>query len=223
MEKTADIKAVLLGESAVGKSSLVERLNGNGFSETKGSTIGAAFISKSVVRNSRRINLHLWDTAGQERFHNLTPLYYRNAHTAIVVFDLSSPQSFKKAGYWIDELFNYNGGENQQLQILLVGNKLDLLGLKDEVEPVDSVYTEDMYNECEFISEVKAFMKQHDKYLVPKLFKTSAKHNVGIFELFDYIINNVKDEMFVSSGDELNKKDHVDLSFKTRVTNGCQC
>lgn len=73
-KRTVDYKIVLLGESSVGKSSILERLQNNSFDDNKSSTIGAAFISKKVVRDTDLINLQIWDTAGQERFHNLTQI-----------------------------------------------------------------------------------------------------------------------------------------------------
>lgn len=211
-KRKVDYKIVLLGESSVGKSSILERLQNNSFNDNKSSTIGAAFISKKIVTTSNDlINLQIWDTAGQERFHNLTPLYYRNSNVSIIVFDLNNLESFKKAEYWINELNNYINDEadGQNMEIVLVGNKLDLLENGD----------------CSFEDEVNKFIAKNSKII--KYFKTSAKENTQIFELFDFIINNINDNLFVDIDDnnDNSKRGLIDLSFKNNSLNSsnCQC
>ncbi|ODV85247.1 hypothetical protein CANARDRAFT_191659, partial [[Candida] arabinofermentans NRRL YB-2248] len=180
-------KIVLLGESSVGKSSVLQRIQNNTFDDLKSSTIGAAFISKKVFQNDNNndnlINLQIWDTAGQERFHNLTPLYYRNSNLALIIFDLNDLESFKKAEYWINELKQFkNDNDSSEIKILLIGNKLDLLKGDDD------------FKECEFNDTINEFLNLNPDVL--KYFKTSAKLNIGISELFNYIIDNVDDSLF---------------------------
>lgn len=88
-------KLVLLGESSVGKSSLVLRFCKDKFQEYQESTIGAAFITQSVFLEDQNaiVKFDIWDTAGQERYHSLAPMYYRGAQAAIVVYDISSSVS----------------------------------------------------------------------------------------------------------------------------------
>ncbi|KAG7868303.1 hypothetical protein KL918_001961 [Ogataea parapolymorpha] len=134
---SADFKLVLLGESSVGKSSILQRVQNGTFDDTKASTVGAAFVSKKVSKDNgdKMINLQIWDTAGQERFHNLTPLYYRNSNMAFIVFDMTSIDSFRKAEYWIKELETYKSDNNSSLKLVLVGNKCDLVneGLRKRI------------------------------------------------------------------------------------------
>ncbi|AGO13422.1 AaceriACL084Cp [[Ashbya] aceris (nom. inval.)] len=118
------IKLVLLGEAAVGKSSIVLRFVSNDFSENKEPTIGAAFLTQRVNMDSKTIKFEIWDTAGQERFASLAPMYYRNAQAALVVYDVTKPQSFIKARHWVKELHEQ---ASKGIVIALVGNKLDLL------------------------------------------------------------------------------------------------
>lgn len=91
--KPIQVKLVLLGEAAVGKSSLVLRFVNNEFQENKEPTIGAAFLTQKCKLDDKIIKFEIWDTAGQERFHSLAPMYYRNAQAAVVVYDITKPVS----------------------------------------------------------------------------------------------------------------------------------
>lgn len=118
------VKLVLLGEAAVGKSSLVLRFVSNDFQENKEPTIGAAFLTQKCTVGDRTIKYEIWDTAGQERFALLAPMYYRNAQAALVVYDVTKPASFIKARHWVKELHEQAA---KDITIALVGNKYDLV------------------------------------------------------------------------------------------------
>lgn len=93
--KPVQVKLVLLGEAAVGKSSLVLRFVNGEFQDNKEPTIGAAFLTQKCKLDDKIIKLYtvliseIWDTAGQERFHSLAPMYYRNAQAAVVAYDIT--------------------------------------------------------------------------------------------------------------------------------------
>lgn len=117
-------KLVLLGESAVGKSSLVLRFVKGQFHEYQESTIGAAFLTQTVqVDSETTMKFEIWDTAGQERYHSLAPMYYRGAQAAIVVFDITNLDTFGRAKNWVRELQRQ---ANPNIVIALAGNKVDL-------------------------------------------------------------------------------------------------
>jgi small GTP-binding protein len=122
-QKPIQVKLVLLGEAAVGKSSLVLRFVNNEFQENKEPTIGAAFLTQKCKLQDKIIKFEIWDTAGQERFHSLAPMYYRNAQAAIVAYDITKEASLDKAKAWVKELQRQ---ANPNIVIALVGNKLDL-------------------------------------------------------------------------------------------------
>merc|ERR1712113_628789 len=102
--RLAQFKLVLLGESAVGKSSLVLRFVKGQFHKFQESTIGAAFLTQTVLLDDTTVKFEIWDTAGQERYHSLAPMYYRGAQAAVVVYDVTSNDSFERAQRWISEL-----------------------------------------------------------------------------------------------------------------------
>lgn len=126
VNKICQFKVVLLGESAVGKSSLVLRFMKREFHEFQASTIGAAFLTQTVQITrfqfqNTTVKFEIWDTAGQERYHSLAPMYYRGAQAALIVYDITSKESFLKAQNWVRELQRQ---ANANIVIALVGNKL---------------------------------------------------------------------------------------------------
>ncbi|KAJ5071690.1 ras-related protein rab-5c [Anaeramoeba ignava] len=117
------LKLVLLGESAVGKSSIVLRFCKGQFFSNQEPTIGAAFLSQKIKVGNSMIKLQIWDTAGQERYHSLAPMYYRGSAAAIVVYDITSKDSFERAKVWVEELASQ---ATSNILIALAGNKVDL-------------------------------------------------------------------------------------------------
>ncbi|KAF8578613.1 GTP-binding protein RAB5 [Ramaria rubella] len=124
MSRQFQFKLVLLGESAVGKSSLVLRFVKDQFDDYRESTIGAAFLTQTVqLDDATTVKFEIWDTAGQERYKSLAPMYYRNANCAVVVYDITQMASLDKARTWIRELQRQ---ADPSIVILLCGNKTDL-------------------------------------------------------------------------------------------------
>eukprot|EP00268_Persea_americana_P056809 TRINITY_DN6750_c0_g1_i1.p1 TRINITY_DN6750_c0_g1~~TRINITY_DN6750_c0_g1_i1.p1 ORF type:complete len:146 (+),score=20.04 TRINITY_DN6750_c0_g1_i1:280-717(+) len=104
--KNLRVKLVLLGDSGVGKSCIVLRFVRGQFDPTSKVTVGASFLSQTIaLQDSTTIKFEIWDTAGQERYAALAPLYYRGAAVAVVVYDITSPDSFNKAQYWVKVFF----------------------------------------------------------------------------------------------------------------------
>ncbi|ESN98859.1 hypothetical protein HELRODRAFT_107032 [Helobdella robusta] len=175
--KSYQYKLVLLGESAVGKSSLVLRFVKGQFHDYQESTIGAAFLTQSVCLEDATVKFEIWDTAGQERYHSLAPMYYRGAHVAIVVYDITSQDTFSRAKTWIKELQRQ---ASAGIVICLVGNKIDLAD-KKMVET----------------SEAKAYADENGLLFM----ETSAKTATNVTELFIAIAKKLpKNESTSHSG-----------------------
>lgn len=121
--RVCHFKLVLLGDAAVGKSCLVVRFVRDEFYEFQEPTIGAAFLTQTVALDDATVKFEIWDTAGQERYRSLAPMYYRGAAAAIVVYDITDPDSFAGAKSWVKEL-QRRGDPN--VIIALAGNKADL-------------------------------------------------------------------------------------------------
>ncbi|XP_042491821.1 ras-related protein RHN1-like isoform X5 [Macadamia integrifolia] len=124
------VEMVLLGDMGTGKTSLVLRFVKGQFFDFQESTIGAAFFTQVLSLNEATLKFDIWDTAGQERYHSLAPMYYRGAAAAVVVYDITSTDSFVKAKKWVQELQRQG---NSNLVMVLVANKADLVS-KRQVE-----------------------------------------------------------------------------------------
>lgn len=122
--KNLRIKLVLLGDSGVGKSCIVLRFVRGQFDPSSKVTVGASFLSQTItLKDSTSVKFEIWDTAGQERYASLAPLYYRGAAAAVVVYDITNPETFLKAQFWVKELQKHG---NPDIVMALVGNKADL-------------------------------------------------------------------------------------------------
>mmetsp|Transcript_34280 Transcript_34280/g.85815 ORF Transcript_34280/g.85815 Transcript_34280/m.85815 type:complete len:230 (+) Transcript_34280:336-1025(+) len=159
------VKLVLLGDTGVGKSCIVQRYVRGAFDPSSKVTVGAAFMAHSVpLPDGSTVKFEIWDTAGQERYMSLAPLYYRGASAAAIVYDITVQESFEKAKYWVKELQKNSTGE---IIIILVGNKSDL-------EAHRQVQTEDAqaYADSQGMLFLEASAKTADK--IPELFEGLA-------------------------------------------------
>ncbi|TFK73040.1 ras-domain-containing protein [Pluteus cervinus] len=123
-ERGIDSKIVIMGNSGVGKTSLLRRYTQNKFDpKNTTSTSGAFFVTKKVTVNGLKVRLQLWDTAGQERFRSMAPMYYRGANAALLLYDITNASTFADIRGWLEELKKNCPPE---LIIYIVGSKADL-------------------------------------------------------------------------------------------------
>ena len=158
-------KFLLIGESGVGKSSILLRFTDDVFSGRPVSTIGQDFKTKMLDIEGSRIEVQVWDTAGQERFRTITSSFFRNAHGIFMVYDVTDARSFRRLKNWMSELRRYCPQSSKKM---IVGNKIDLAASR--AVNLDEVKT--LANENNFqYTEVSA----KTKYNVVKAFETLAK------------------------------------------------
>ncbi|CAL5339317.1 unnamed protein product [Camellia sinensis] len=187
--KNIQAKLVLLGDMGTGKTSLVLRFVKGQFYDYQESTIGAAFFTQVLSLNEATIKFDIWDTAGQERYYSLAPMYYRGAAAAVVVYDITSMDSFERAKKWVQELQRQ---ENPNLVTVLVANKADLATkrLVENERVRSSKYSGSSHkkkemrttNGCE--RKCKPEGEQYAKENGLLFFETSAKTAQNVNELF---------------------------------------
>uniref|UniRef100_A0A7S1LKL5 Ras-related protein Rab-1 n=1 Tax=Alexandrium catenella TaxID=2925 RepID=A0A7S1LKL5_ALECA len=165
------VKLLLLGDSAVGKSSLLMRFCESKFESNFVLTIGVDFKWKQVERNSKKLKLQVWDTAGQERFRTITPAYYRAAMGVVITYDITDHDSFDHVEYWVQQLDQHG---DAAVQRILVGNKSDLGDLR-KVAKEDGEALAAKFNMAFFETSAKsgenvddAFLKIADEVVVQR-------------------------------------------------------
>lgn len=121
------LKVIILGDSGVGKTSLMNQYVNRKFSNQYKATIGADFLTKEVMVDDRLVTLQIWDTAGQERFQSLGVAFYRGSDCCMLVYDVTMPNSFKTLDNWRDEfLIQASPRDPENFPFVVVGNKIDL-------------------------------------------------------------------------------------------------
>ncbi|OWF49626.1 Ras-related protein Rab-11B [Mizuhopecten yessoensis] len=118
---------VLVGDSGVGKTNLLSRFTRNEFNAESKSTIGVEFATRNLTIKGKTVRAQIWDTAGQERYRAITSVYYRGAVGALVVYDITKPETFENLQKWLDELKEH---ADPYVCIMIVGNKTDLRSVR---------------------------------------------------------------------------------------------
>ncbi|OAD54589.1 Ras-related protein Rab-39B [Eufriesea mexicana] len=165
-------RLILIGDSTVGKSSLLKYFTDGKFAELSDPTVGVDFFARLIeVQDGTRIKLQLWDTAGQERFRSITKSYYRNSVGALLVYDVCNRASFEHIPQWMMEARRHI--EPHRPVFALVGCKLDLVtnGSRREVSK----------------EEARAFANLHEINHI----ETSAKTGVNVEEAFRTVTQEV--------------------------------
>ncbi|XP_072233900.1 ras-related protein Rab-19-like [Leuresthes tenuis] len=116
-------KIILIGDSNVGKTCVVQNFKSGVFSEKQQNTIGVDFTVRTLDIEGKKVKMQVWDTAGQERFRTITQSYYRSAHGAMIAYDITRHSTFDSVTHWIKEVELY-GAAN--VVLALIGNKCDL-------------------------------------------------------------------------------------------------
>ncbi|OMJ70729.1 hypothetical protein SteCoe_31229 [Stentor coeruleus] len=160
MNDLEQAKVVLLGDANSGKTSILQRYIGKTFNNHSSPTIGSTYLTKIVDFNRKSIKLCIWDTAGQERYYSLAPSYAREAKVCMLVYDITSKDSFYNLDRWYNCIKDHLA---ENVIIVIVGNKHDL-------ESKEAVPVEEVKNFAEIIGAM---------YM-----RTSAKCDTGIEEMF---------------------------------------
>jgi len=195
------VKTILIGDSGVGKSSLLYRFTDQDWNPHYIATIGVDFKVMTFERQNKVVKLQLWDTAGQERFRTITHAYYRGSHGIVVVYDVTNRETFDDIRHWLEDVRKYGADD---VPMIIVGNKADMVKHRQ-------VSTE----------EGQALAAS----LVCDHFETSAKDDVGVEVAFNKIVHHcLKQRVKIIDNNTKNRTrlpptDPVHLGSRSR----CEC
>ena len=161
------IKIIVVGDSGVGKTNLINRFATDKFDTNSKATIGVEFVYKTLKIGKEVIKVEVWDTAGQERYRSITSSYYKGARGAIIVYDITNDDSFHNVESWMNEVVKKG---KKDIQFLLLGNKSDLVNDR-------------------LVSEEKGIEKARE--LNMRLFEASALDKTNVNEAFNYLIKEI--------------------------------
>jgi Ras-related protein Rab-7A len=193
------LKVIILGDSGVGKTSLMNQYVNKKFNAQYKATIGADFLTKEVTVDDRLVTMQIWDTAGQERFQSLGVAFYRGADSCVLVFDVVQPKTFDNLDSWRDEFLIQAGPRDpDNFPFVVLGNKID----------VDS----------RVVAQKRALAWCQAKGNVP-YFETSAKEAINVDQAFQVIARNALKQ---ESEEDIYLPDTIDVT-EQRSTSSSSC
>ena len=180
------IKIIVVGDSGVGKTNLINRFASDKFDTNSKATIGVEFVYKALKINKEVIKVEVWDTAGQERYRAITSSYYNGSKGAIIVYDITNENSFNNIESWMKEVSKKGKSD---IQFLLVGNKKDLVNDRQ-------------------VTEQKGIDKA--KELNMHLFEASALEKTNVNEAFNYLMKEIYLEIRREKNINTNNDDKIE-------------
>ena len=198
------LKVIILGDSGVGKTSLMNQFVNNKFSTQYKATIGADFLTKEITIDDKSVTLQIWDTAGQERFQSLGVAFYRGADCCMLVYDSTNEKTFDNLESWRDEFLIQAGPrEPEKFPFVVVGNKTDLEG--------GQVTTKKALSWCQQQGNIP-------------LFESSALSNKNVSEAFEEVARNAlkqEKDLYYPKNITMPKEDDDDDEEKKKKKGGC--
>ena len=182
MPKQIFLKIIILGDSGVGKTALMNQYVIKRFSTNYKPTIGADFLTKQILVDDTIVTLQIWDTAGQERFQSLGTAFYRGADGCILVFDVTNPKSFENIDFWREEfLIRANPLNYESFPFAVLGNKIDIEGRR-------------------LVNTRRALAKTLSLNI--PYFETSAKSSINIESAFHNLIQRAIENISTTKDDD---------------------
>ena len=160
---------LIIGDSTVGKTSILSRYSNGTFNSSYLATVGLDNFTKDEIINKKTVRIKMWDTAGQERYKSLTKGFFRNAQGIMIVYDVTNSETFENLKYWINSIKTYMDSEIEKIPVIIIGNK------------IDAEEREIKYEEAEL------FCKDHNY----PYFETSAKTGKNINDTINFLVNEV--------------------------------
>ncbi|CAN8232517.1 unnamed protein product [Cochlearia groenlandica] len=204
-QKNKDLKIIIIGDSGVGKTSLINRYIDKDFKKVYKNTYGFDYKTKELSIGDEGVTLNIWDTAGQERFKSITHNFYRDADCCVLVYDVNVLQTFKSLDKWHDEFIKeVNPSTSGKFPFVLVGNKIDVKEGHSRVVPKKKAK-----EWCELNGKINYF-------------ETSTKEDINVDEAFLMIAKKaLSNENHIDEGERYNGESATQPKFATRSRCAC--
>ena len=192
------LKILILGDSGVGKTSILLKYINNKFDESHIATIGVDYMDKTIKYKNINVKLQIWDTSGQEKFRSIARNFYRNSDAIFIVFDLNNKDTYNSIKQWINDVEEHC----PNIKKILLGNKSDLeKNVSEEI--------------------IKNFAKENNL----QYFETSAKNGTNIKEAFKAMVDLLlgeKSEQEILNGFALHESD-LSIASENQTTKKKKC
>ena len=193
---------LIIGDSTVGKTSILCRFTNGTFNDNYLATIGLDNFTKDEIIDNKNIRVKMWDTAGQERYKALTKGFFRNAQGIMIVYDVTNQDTFENLKHWIQSIKTNMGNDLEHLPIIIIGNKIDSDDREIKFEEAESFCKQGNFPYFETSAKTGENIDKAIRFLIKKVMDLNSENKA------EYNDNNIK----------LNKEEH-----KKKDKSGCPC
>jgi len=193
---------LIIGDSFVGKTSLLGRYTKDIFNSSYLATIGLENFTKDEIINGKTVRIKIWDTAGQEKFQSLTKSFFRNAEGIMIVFDVTNSETYDHIIYWTQSIKIYVDSEIENIPVIIIGNKID--SNKREINKQEA--------------------QKYSQELGYPYFETSAKTGENVNKTIDYLVNQVlKRNSIIRSKRANDENGNNNVKLNKQKEENCHC
>jgi small GTP-binding protein len=171
---------LVIGDSTVGKTSILSRFANGTFNSNYLATVGLDNFTKDEIIDNKTIRIKIWDTAGQERYKSLTKSFFRNAQGVMLVYDVTNSETYDNLKFWMQSIKNNMSPDMGEIPIIIVGNKIDCDDREVNAKEAESFWKEQGYPYFETSAKTGENIDDTIKYLVKRVIDVKeGKSNIG--------------------------------------------
>ena len=160
---------LIIGDSTVGKTSIITRFANGTFNSNYLATVGLDNFTKDEIIDNKTIRIKIWDTAGQERYKSLTKGFFRNAEGVMLVYDVTNSETYENLKYWMQSIKNNLGNSIDDIPIIIIGNKIDCQEREVSVEEAENFWKEQGFAYFETSAKTGENIEKTIKFLVKRV------------------------------------------------------
>ena len=160
---------LIIGDSTVGKTSIITRFANGTFNSNYLATVGLDNFTKDEIIDNKTIRIKIWDTAGQERYKSLTKGFFRNAEGVMLVYDVTNSETYENLKYWMQSIKNNLGNSIDDIPIIIIGNKIDCQEREVSVEEAENFWKEQGFSYFETSAKTGENIEKTIKFLVKRV------------------------------------------------------